>query len=1234
MKIRDTIERDLGNEPQSVVKVYETARLRTDFTEYVLTDTLAREFAKVLEPLVESARPATTGTGKVGIWISGFFGSGKSHFAKIAGHLAADTAIGGETARSLFGRLLRPGSPPDDRLAELLQEATNYQLQAILVPFDIATVFSPADATNVGRTFLRMLYETVGFSSVIPFAERELELKKAGLYDEFTALYRKKSGVPWAEEKNLAASSPTLAECLADLLPDRYSSAELALASLKFELDFLASMSIKDVVNRLVRWLDGTQAERKRPQRLLFVADEVGAWAGRNLDRIEQMRALVEELSVVAQGRIWLMVTSQERLSDVVANAPLQDPRAARDLQHRLEARFRVNVHLESSEVGTVIENRILTKKPAAWPALEKLWRDHEAKLADIADSPGIELGGNYPGPELERFIKDYPFLPYQIPAAADLFGGMRGPKVSSGARSMIKIVFDAVQRLADEDLGRLARWDQIFDSANRDNEFADEQYLGSQGLNYLTSADRDVAGTSIQPSRVLKALWLMQQSPRIPRTTANLARLLVDHLHDGDVVEIERDVKETLRALEKRSFVRLEAATDQWRFLTQDQVTIERIVQRIAEEDVKGKDVREETHRLYSDRLLALFNGRITHGRSNTVFEYGAYVGDTPLKNDDAPVKLKLCLAGSPQAEAAQQASATDLDAPLVYWVVDVPGKLDERLRRAIAIERLAGDEEFRRVATERTKREAKDLEAEADELRRAAADEVGRVLERGTVYWGGQVTHLDGAAVRAKKAVQVSAKTEIERALHDQLNGEYHRFEDGDLEFNAINIDKLFQAAPADRKNLDPHLRFFDLDGHVIADHAVLEAIMKDLGKTTKNAGRDLVDRFHQPPFGWQADLIRYGTAALFIEGRLSVLDPAGRRHDDPRTPAARSLFGTAQFKTARFDVEENPLIPQERADARTLLADLGAQPAADDEITLKETTLRAIGDLGLKLAAIDKAREVGLPLPPVYDAMSPILEDLRGEASKAKLIRSLLGHGQELREGKKALDRLESFNKHNGPAQYRRSQELLQAAIHAGLVEDPTWGATIRDILEQYEALKEQRRILDEWDTVIKEYRAKVVEAYRAVYVPLRQDVAQRVAEARDAITSMPEFDQLRTADRAQIRAELLAEGRPLAEVSVPKLHDEEQLLSATRGLSIPHLRSMLAALDAHVAKAKARVLQLYTASREEKEPPIIVWDPLPAFSGAQFAQDEDVDMVFDTVKEEVKALIREGKIVRVL
>src|SRR5438445_160854 len=135
MKIQDTLERDLRNEPQGVVRVYEDAQLKTDFNEYVLTESLAREFEKVLGPIVESARPAAPGTNSVGVWVSGFFGSGKSHFAKVAGHLIADTPIGSETARALFGRLLRAGRPSHERVAEVLQEAGNYGLTATLVPF-------------------------------------------------------------------------------------------------------------------------------------------------------------------------------------------------------------------------------------------------------------------------------------------------------------------------------------------------------------------------------------------------------------------------------------------------------------------------------------------------------------------------------------------------------------------------------------------------------------------------------------------------------------------------------------------------------------------------------------------------------------------------------------------------------------------------------------------------------------------------------------------------------------------------------------------------------------------------------------------------------------------------------------------------------------------------------------------------------------------------------------------
>ena len=415
MQIQETIERDLRNEPQGVVKVYEDAQLKTDFAEYVLTDALAREFAKVLEPIVDSARPAAPGTNNVGVWVSGFFGSGKSHFAKVGGHLVADTLIGPDTARGLFTRLLKAGSSAHDRVAELLQEAANYRLRATLVPFDIATEFAPGDVNNVGRTFLRALYDRIGLSRVTPFAERELELRRAGRYEEFSRLFETKTGASWDEEKHLASRMTDVAACLSEVLPDRYPTPEAARENLKFELDFLSSMTIKDVVTRMVRWLDSVQTESGEPHRLVFVADEVGAWTGRDLSKIEQVRGLVEELGVLAQGRIWLVATSQERLSDVVANAPGMDPGAARELQQRLEARFRINVHLESSEVSTVIEERILEKKPSAKPELIGLWTRHEAQLAGIAAPPGIEIGGTYPAPRSRQL---HPRL--SIPAIPD----------------------------------------------------------------------------------------------------------------------------------------------------------------------------------------------------------------------------------------------------------------------------------------------------------------------------------------------------------------------------------------------------------------------------------------------------------------------------------------------------------------------------------------------------------------------------------------------------------------------------------------------------------------------------------------------------------------------------------------------------------------------------------------------------------------------------------------------
>ena len=165
----------------------------------------------------------------------------------------------------------------------------------------------------------------------------------------------------------------------AELLPGDYPTVELAHKSIELALNEFEALNPQSVAQRLVEWLDREKAHGRDRGSVFFVADEVGAWAGRNLDRIEGVRALVQQFEVIGKGRLWLLATSQEKLSDVVQNAGVLDQKATRDFLSRLEARFEVNVHLEPSEVGTVIEDRVLRKKPAdalRWSSCSRIdWR-------------------------------------------------------------------------------------------------------------------------------------------------------------------------------------------------------------------------------------------------------------------------------------------------------------------------------------------------------------------------------------------------------------------------------------------------------------------------------------------------------------------------------------------------------------------------------------------------------------------------------------------------------------------------------------------------------------------------------------------------------------------------------------------------------------------------------------------------------------------------------------------
>ena len=548
--------------------------------------------------------------------------------------------------------------------------------------------------------------------------------------------------------------------------------------------------------------------------------------------------------------------------------------------------------------------------------------------------------------------------------------------------------------------------------------------------------------------------------------------------------------------------------------------------------------------------------------------------------------------------------------------------------MRRALAIGRLATDEEYQRIATQKTKEEARKLEAEALQLRADASSDVDQVLADGTIYWGGGTLSLS--------ALGGQAKAKIEDAIRDRLSVVFDRFKDGDRVFSANNIDRLSLVPPNERATLDPALALFDAAGHVQANHPVVEELSTYLNSTTKNEGQEVIAHFRDKPFGWPGDLVRYVAAGMFTDGKLSVIDRNGRRYDNPKEAPARAQFGTGSFKTVRLEIEEHPPTPEEITALRTLLQALGRPTKDAAEVTIAEAGDEVRADLAARLSLVSQAEQAGLPLPASYSTIGPMLTEIAEAGSRVKRMRAMLLHGPDLRGAAADLSRLDTFVKHAGLAQFSRSRRLLEAALVAGLEDDEAWGATITEAAAQMNAIVEQRRVLEDWDSAYREQRELLIQAFKAVYLPLRDDVRRQTDAARGAILDSQEFASL-NADRAlKVRLGFLAEGRPLAVIPEAELKSDADLLTANDTYSIAHLRTKAAALPGQLALAQGMVIELLTEQQkaEGAKATIAAWDAKVAFAGVTFKTEPEVTAAFEKAADQVKALIRDGKSVKVV
>ena len=351
MLIKDILSQDINRGINGVVKVGDTDRntLEIELREYVVTQEIERSMTTFFTAFEQNSRLEST---NMGVWISGFFGSGKSHLLKMLAYLLENKEVSGKNARTYFA---------EKRVGHELQDAidgcANLEIETILFNIDsIAPMVK--DSSAIIKSFSRVFYEHLGFfGKDLKIVALERYLSSVGRYEKFKSVIQAKYNTDWESfRKVLAIKENKFYDALGETLDISRAEAMDWLKNREEEI------SISDLVEDVKKYVDS----KPKKFRLVFLVDEIGQYLGNNPDLMLNLQTIVEELGSICRSKVWVVVTSQESI-DIITKGHMND-------FSKISARFSTRLPLSSTSVDEVIKKRILEKTDVAKADLKRLY--------------------------------------------------------------------------------------------------------------------------------------------------------------------------------------------------------------------------------------------------------------------------------------------------------------------------------------------------------------------------------------------------------------------------------------------------------------------------------------------------------------------------------------------------------------------------------------------------------------------------------------------------------------------------------------------------------------------------------------------------------------------------------------------------------------------------------------------------------------------------------------------
>lgn len=849
MQIKHLFLKPIEREIEGVIKADDLDSLKTEVDEYVITNEIAKNLMNLME---QYNRP---NQGNNGVWISGFFGSGKSHLLKMLALFLENRPIDDFNVAETF---ISKAPASDAMLRAELKKAAAIPSQSILFNIDQkADAISKSQSDAVLGVFARVFDDFCGYYGQQGFiAKFERDLDSQGMLQKFRDAYFAESGKSWHEGREAFNMNRRLiSAAYARVTGNLQESARDIIQSYREDYH----LSIEDFANNVMKYIQ----QQENGFRLNFFVDEVGQYVAENIKLMTNLQTIAESLATICKGHSWLFVTSQEDISTVFGDF---GQKQSNDFT-KIQARFKCQMHLSSRDVAEVIQKRLLTKTEQGALDARMLYAKERQNFGTLFAFPDGGLGFR-DFRDVAEFVISYPFIPYQYTLfqqsieSLSRHNAFTGKHNSVGERSMLGVFQDVVKSIADKETGALGSFDLMFEGIR--------SAIKSTHMRAILTAEEHLRNPLA--IRLLKALFMVKYVKSFKATPRNL-RVLMQTRFDEDIKSLDSRIVESLSQLEKETYI--QRNDDIYEYLTEEEQDIET--------EIKAEGVEnEETLKFLEDLFFAeiIRENKISYVENQQDYAFAKRIDEqlrgkdrelsidfiTPFSEfADNPVALKAHSMGKAEMMVVMPPDTQFMQDLLMYkrtesYIKKNHGVSSSDTKNTILLNKAYQNGERKKAIVRR----AHELLAEAvfiisgDEVRISGEDAKSRIVKAFNVLVAKIYTHL-----RMLGSAQYS-ESDIRRYLDTS---------------NALLFSSDAMPMNEAEQEMLAHIK-----------------INQELGERPTMS--KIVTRFSAKPYGWYLGAIQCIVALLAGRGKLECWSGGDLLENGPLETALKNTYGFANL------------------------------------------------------------------------------------------------------------------------------------------------------------------------------------------------------------------------------------------------------------------------------------------------------------------------------------------------